>query len=60
MSQVRKLQTGGTFSYAGDEFDREAFKNQVIKNKDKYLASTQMTPRERELFEQGYEKLWRN
>lgn len=57
MSQVRKLQTGGTFSYAGDEFDREAFKNQVIKNKDKYLASTQMTPRERELFEQGYEKI---
>lgn len=57
MSQVRRLQTGGTFTYAGDEFNREDFKNQVIKNKDAYLASTSMTPRERELFEQGYEKI---
>lgn len=57
MSQVRKLQTGGTFTYAGDEFSREDFKNQVIKNKDAYLASTNMTPRERELFEQGYSKI---
>lgn len=57
MSQIRRFQVGGKFSYAGDEYDREEFYNQVIKNKDAFLQQANFTPRERELFNQGYKDL---
>ena len=57
MSQIRRFQVGGRFQYAGDEYDREDFYNQVIKNKDAFLQQANFTPRELELFNQGYKDL---
>lgn len=57
MSQVRRFQVGGRFQYAGDEYDRQDFYNQVIKNKDAFLQQANFTPRELELFNQGYKDL---
>lgn len=57
MSQIRRFQVGGRFQYAGDEYDREDFYNQVIKNKDAFLQQANFTPRELELFNQGYRDL---